>query len=86
MTNIEAEPGEEYPADPHGTCVFLKEGKCSIHAVKPHECREYDCKAPDKLVAIRHRAVVNAWREPEHQQQIVDLLGREPVEADYWPF
>jgi len=26
-----------------GTCVFLKEGRCSIHAVKPWECRQTMC-------------------------------------------
>lgn len=36
-----------------GACIFLKDGKCRIHPVKPHECRKvFGCES-DR----RHRRV-----------------------------
>jgi Fe-S-cluster containining protein len=73
-------PGEEYPGDPTGRCVFLTDDdRCGIHEVKPYECREYWCDAPD--VNRLHLAAADAW--VEHQQQIRDLLGDEPYAAPY---
>lgn len=75
-------PGEEYPADPQGTCVFYRNGRCSIHPVKPFECREYLHNQSTEVVHERHLAVARAWQA--HQEQITMLLGREPeIEAPY---
>ena len=71
--------GTEYPANPKGQCVFYENGLCSIHAVKPFECREF-IHGDDK-VGERHEAVANAWQDS--QSQIVELLGREPESEEY---
>lgn len=60
-------------------CVFLKEGQCSIHAVKPFECRESWCgddgKTPGGGIPL-HEQAARAWNTVEHQQQIVQLMRR----------
>lgn len=80
------EPGTEYPGDPQGRCVFLGEdGLCTIHPVKPFECREYLHDQARAETQARHEQVADAWKD--YQQQIKDLLGREPEEALYFgPF
>jgi Fe-S-cluster containining protein len=77
--------GEEYPGDPRGRCVFLTaEGRCGIHAVKPHECRAYWCGEPTgPAQEARHLDVATAWIE--HQPRLVELLGRDPEAAEYDP-
>jgi Fe-S-cluster containining protein len=72
------ETGEEFPGDPRGTCVFYQGGRCQIHKVKPHECREVWCGAEAGSV---HEDTARAWQG--HQQQIRDLLGREPIAESY---
>ena len=74
--------GEEYPADPRGTCIFLSgDALCKIHPVKPHECAAQSCKAFDEDL---HEAIATAWKP--RQKQIVALLGRQPVEKDFTIF
>lgn len=75
------DPGEEYPGNPKGTCVFFAEGQCSIHKVKPFECREYVCSDSDALILARKRGITEAWMS--NQEQITSLLGREPV-SERW--
>lgn len=75
-------PGEEYPADPKGRCVFFQEGRCQIHEARPHECRRYfhtDTHAETHAV---HHEVAATWGE--HQDQIQELLGREPEDSGQW--
>lgn len=72
-------PGEEFPGDPRGTCVFYKEGRCQIHLVKPHECRERWCG--DRDPGTTHQDVAAAWAA--HQDQITGLLGREPEAEEF---
>ena len=75
-------PGEEYPGDPQGTCVFLTEDKrCAIHEVKPHECAAYWHGEDANNIPVRHKRVATEWTE--HQDQITKLLGREPEESYY---
>ena len=69
-----SQPGDIFPFDPSGTCVFLKDNKCSIHSAKPFECKVYDHR---HLVSTEvHKHVAEAWLE--HKNKIVELLGREP--------
>lgn len=72
-------PGQEYPSNPRGACVLFKDGLCSIHAAKPHECRIWSCKTP--VEEGEHEQVAMAWRD--HQAEIVELLGREPMTKEY---
>lgn len=76
------EAGTEYPGNPRGVCSLYRDGKCLIHEAKPHECaithHEQDSR---QEAARRHLEIGRAWRD--HQQQIHDLLGREPVSAFY---
>lgn len=74
--------GTEYPGDPYGTCIFLQDGLCQIHAAKPHECRVYDhTKSPEEIKAVK-RQIVQEWGT--QQEQIVTLLRREPKTKPYW--
>lgn len=77
-------PGEEYPGTPGGRCVFLTaDARCSIHGVKPHECRVHWCGQSDRDATALHRSTADAW-VGEHQR-LVDLLGREPYAEAYDP-
>lgn len=68
------ETGKEFPLDPLGRCVFLKDDKCSIHAVKPHECRSYDHRNENNKEL--HLKVAEEWIP--HKNRIKELLGRDP--------
>jgi Fe-S-cluster containining protein len=30
-----------------GSCVYLKENKCSIHSIRPNACRDFFCTSPE---------------------------------------
>ena len=79
-------PGEEYPDDPRGTCVFYQDELCQIHASKPFECSEYSHENSREDVRKRHEWVAQQW--VQHQKQIAALLGREPEaqEGDLFSF
>lgn len=50
------------PKMEHGACVFLKEGLCSIHPVKPYECRKvYGCEGPRRHKRIRE-IILKKWK------------------------
>ena len=68
--------GEMFPYKPTGICVFLKEGKCSIHANSPFECAQYIHSDSKEEVETRHVSVKDAWTN--NQKQIEELLGHAP--------
>lgn len=74
-------PGDMYPSNPRGECVFFVDGKCDIHDAKPHECREYLHGQSQEVIRARHETVSKAWSS--QQAQVVELLGREPEEASF---
>jgi Fe-S-cluster containining protein len=80
---VGGDPGEEFDADPRGTCVFFVNGECSIHEVKPFECRSLMHTDSSEEVAARHLSTAHAWDNPEAQDQIKKLMGREPVALEY---
>lgn len=69
-------PGAEQNGDPRGRCTFLVDGRCSIHAAKPAECRQYNHATSRHQSYLYRFGIVEAWRE--HQKYIADLLGHEP--------
>jgi Fe-S-cluster containining protein len=74
-------PGEEYPGDPRGRCIFYKEGRCGVHDVKPHGCAEYiHTLTRQEVYAIRDN-IVKAWGS--NQSQITELLGSEPESEEF---
>jgi Fe-S-cluster containining protein len=75
--------GEEWPANPRGACVFFVDGRCAIYAARPGECRRYLHGMTREQTDASVKTVVDAWRAEEHQQQIRDLLGREPQSEEY---
>lgn len=78
----DAESGTEYPGNPKGQCSLYRDGKCLIHEAKPHECAIAHHDQTSQLEAARrHRVIGQEWRA--HQQQIRDLLGREPESSTY---
>jgi Fe-S-cluster containining protein len=71
--------GDMFDANPRGTCVFFENERCTIHEVKPHECRQVvACQPRDPEL---HPSFAHSWKD--HQDQIQELLGREPVAAEY---
>jgi Fe-S-cluster containining protein len=81
---LESKSGQEYPGDPHGTCIFYKDGKCSIHPVKPYECRKSIHDEGWEAVEQRHEYVARTWsHDREAGNKIRKLLGREP-QAESW--
>ena len=84
-----SQPGEMFPFNPEGSCIFLKNGKCGIHAVKPFECKLYDhrkkimTKEEGDKSTEGHLAVAEAWIP--YKDRIAKLLGREPS-VDMNPF
>lgn len=71
-------PGAVVPYDPRGACRFFLDGKCGIHAAKPHECAtvsHHRDPPPDW-----HKLHADAWRD--HQDEIRELLGYEPQEPE----
>lgn len=69
--------GTEFPFDPGGKCHWFVDGKCSIHPVKPYECRQYDhTKTQKQSEQVHATDIPNRW--VAHQQMITDLLGHEP--------
>lgn len=42
------------------SCIFLKEGKCSIHAVAPYGCAFFDCSQTQEQGDARSKAGLNA--------------------------
>jgi Fe-S-cluster containining protein len=74
-------PGEEYPANPKGQCVFFHNGLCNIHSVKPYECIEsYHADTYD-ISQKRHSFVAQTWIDK--QDYICTLLGRDPEKEGY---
>lgn len=74
------EPGTEYPADPHGVCRFYdtKKERCTIHPVKPFECREYIHGDSEPVYNGRHREAALTWDNEKGQQQVIKMLGKKP--------
>ncbi len=54
-----------------GRCVFLVNGLCSIHEVKPYECRR---AFHEKDGRNAHAVAMLAWSSRRHQTTIHDLL------------
>lgn len=79
---IGEDAGTEFPGDPEGQCVFFKEGRCSIHPVKPYECAEALPCSSDRGRNY-HKEAADAWNTKENQAQIQELLGRQPESSEY---
>ena len=75
--------GHEYPGNPRGACVLFVDGRCSIHAAKPLECREYLHGDDRATLAERKVRIRDAWGALAPQKQIEQLLGREPESEEY---
>lgn len=72
----ETNPGEEYPADPRGECIFYNEkGLCDIHKVKPYECK---MMFHGKDTSINHLRIAQTWNNNKNQNLIIHLLERKP--------
>ncbi len=72
---VEVSPGQEFLSTTRGQCVFYQAGRCTIHPVKPFECRAMLHGRP----ATYHAETAHAWDTPAAQGQIRRLLGREPI-------
>lgn len=78
-----AETGEVAPFSTRGQCVFLnKDDRCSIHPVKPYECRYAMLCEEVKSTGISHEELAYLWDTDESKNQIYELLGRPPSEPE----
>jgi Fe-S-cluster containining protein len=66
------------PFNPLGVCGFYKDGKCSIHSVKPFECRETIHYMSYEEAKVKNMEAKKTWDNPEAQKQIRQVLGRKP--------
>lgn len=76
--------GQEYPAQPTGQCIFYENSLCSIHEAKPSECRFYIHDSANEDNMEHRRQIVEVWKVEKNQEQIVELLGREPEEKSFF--
>jgi Fe-S-cluster containining protein len=87
--NDSMDAGREWPGNPRrGNCLFLKDGKCSIHPVKPYSCAHgnpCDNKQIEEWSKDREHNTVRLWAKPQHQKQIEKLLGRKPESEEFYP-
>jgi len=75
-------PGDMYPSDPRGKCVFYQDGLCGIHPVKPFECEQFIHGEPFDTVHKRHYGVAVQWED--HKEYIELLLGKEPFAKEFY--
>jgi Fe-S-cluster containining protein len=80
--NIEGNSEITYPGNPNGRCAFFKNGKCSIHEVKPFECRDYIHTNAGSDVSRRHESVAMAWKEVQDDIKQLEELREEAAYND----
>lgn len=65
-----------------GTCIFLKDDRCSIHPVKPQECRSAhhsrNRKSRREEGRRQHYEVAKFWSEDEEGRALVQEVGFDP--------
>lgn len=77
-----------YPLS-RGDCIFLKDNKCSIHEVAPHECRKvFACdKSPDKIIGQHRNDALRewqkSWEENTLHSEIIAFIDTAP-RMDSW--
>ena len=76
-------PGGMYPGNPVGKCIFYKDGKCSIHAVKPNECKFYDHTKNYDDCHENKKSVVREWTR--NQKLIRQVFDGDLVTEVYIP-
>lgn len=87
--NEVAAPGAMYPEEPwfnfgpsprFGRCALLVDGRCSIHAHKPAECRlTYGSKCEHKMQnppSTLRKRIARAWARPAARRFLETLRGR----------
>ena len=70
-------PGEMWPYNPRGECIFYKQGKCSIHPVAPFECRAYTHADTSEEAIKRHGETAKEWKNSH--DYLENLLGYSPT-------
>ncbi len=76
-------PGKMFSMNPRGVCTFLQEGLCSIHPVKPFECKQYHHNTPREKSRENHKQAMQTWMSEEARAQITELIGNEPSLPDF---
>jgi Fe-S-cluster containining protein len=86
--NLEKNASIQYPAVPNGTCVFFKEGKCTIYPIRPYECGVAVHTDSTDVDLLRHIEIATRWKHNPtlagyretiicHQPSFADLFGKE---------
>lgn len=60
--NIKGNQSIQYPANPRGECIFLKEGKCTIYSVRPYECGVTSHTDKEEKDILRHIEIATKWK------------------------
>lgn len=60
--NIKDNQSIQYPANPRGECIFLKEGKCSIYSIRPYECGVASHSDEAEKDILRHIEIATKWK------------------------
>ena len=71
--------GKMFTFNPIGVCIFLVDNRCSIHEVKPYECRDALHGADSQYIRGRHREIARAWKNSKQQSE---LLGHKAHPID----
>ena len=72
-------PGEVWPRNPLGKCIFFKDDICSIPSASPFECREYMHYDSIEVSNKRHREIALMWDTKENQKIIRSLYGKDVI-------
>lgn len=81
MPNMKSNKGYKRNNCPKDTtCKYLVDDKCSIHMVKPYECAQMLHNDGMKKYEIRHKKIMDAWRNYDGLKEIITVRGRVKVE------
>lgn len=81
--NAATRPGTIYPPETglplfgssarKGQCQLFQDDRCTIHAHKPRECREYLGCDPEHSTYLKRRFIARAWARPAGQALLTEV-------------
>ena len=67
-------PGAITDPTAHGDCIWLTDGRCAIHAVKPAECGAIDHTTSPQDINLTRATILKQWMP--YKRLIQDLYGK----------
>jgi Fe-S-cluster containining protein len=92
--SVRADAGEQisrsggfsaFLGDNKSACGLYKNGRCTIHAAKPRECRESyaeKCQTATDSGRVLHKCIMRAWSRPGVQFWLASLLVEAGLDAE----